>query len=59
MRWMDFILMVTLAMITGTFGQVLECWDRKSKDLVAIEIIRGLQNYSEASMIEVYVIRKA
>lgn len=27
----------------GTFGQVLECWDRKSKDRVAIKIVCGLQ----------------
>lgn len=45
-------------MFTGTFGQVLECWDRKSKDLVAIKIVRGLQKYREAAMIEVDVLRK-
>jgi dual-specificity kinase len=42
----------------GTFGQVLECWDRKSKDMVAIKIVRGLQKYREAAMIEVDVLRK-
>ena len=42
----------------GTFGQVLECWDRKSKDLVAIKIVRGLQKYREAAMIEIDVLRK-
>jgi len=42
----------------GTFGQVLECWDRKSKDTVAIKIVRGLQKYREAAMIEVDVLRK-
>jgi len=41
----------------GTFGQVLECWDRKSKDLVAIKIVRGLKKYREAAMIEVDVLR--
>jgi len=42
----------------GTFGQVLECWDRKSKDLVAIKIVRGLQKYREAAMIEIDVLRE-
>jgi len=42
----------------GTFGQVLECWDRKSKDLVAIKIVRGLKKYREAAMIEVDVLRE-
>lgn len=27
----------------GTFGQVLECWDRKRKDYVAVKIIRNIQ----------------
>ena len=27
----------------GTFGQVLECWDRRRKDFVALKIIRNIQ----------------
>jgi hypothetical protein len=27
----------------GTFGQVLECWDRKRKDYVAVKIIRNIE----------------
>lgn len=42
----------------GTFGQVLECWDQKSKDFVAIKIVRGLQKYREAAMIEIDVLRE-
>jgi hypothetical protein len=26
---------------SGTFGQVLECWDRERKEMVAIKITRG------------------
>ncbi|KAL4440678.1 hypothetical protein ABPG77_000387 [Micractinium sp. CCAP 211/92] len=36
----------------GTFGQVLECWDRKRKDYVAVKIIRNIQKYRDAAMIE-------
>uniref|UniRef100_A0A0C9RKU0 TSA: Wollemia nobilis Ref_Wollemi_Transcript_13203_1636 transcribed RNA sequence n=1 Tax=Wollemia nobilis TaxID=56998 RepID=A0A0C9RKU0_9CONI len=37
----------------GTFGQVVECWDRKLKDFVAIKIVRGLQKYREEAQIEI------
>ena len=38
----------------GTFGRVLECWDRKNKDYVAIKIVRNVQKYRDAAMIEVW-----
>lgn len=38
---------------TGTFGQVLECWDRERKEMVAIKIIRGIKKYRDAAMIEI------
>ena len=38
----------------GTFGRVLECWDRKNKDYVAIKIVRNVQKYRDAAMIEVH-----
>ncbi|KAH8492939.1 hypothetical protein H0E87_022261 [Populus deltoides] len=37
----------------GTFGQVLECWDRERKEMVAIKIVRGIKKYREAAMIEI------
>jgi S-ribosylhomocysteine lyase LuxS involved in autoinducer biosynthesis len=37
----------------GTFGRVLECWDRKRKETVAIKVIRSVPKYREAAMIEV------
>jgi dual-specificity kinase len=38
---------------TGTFGRVLECWDRKNKEYVAIKIVRNVKKYRDAAMIEV------
>ncbi|KAL5205352.1 hypothetical protein ABZP36_033561 [Zizania latifolia] len=42
----------------GTFGQVLECWDRESKEMVAIKIVRAVRKYSDAAMIEIDVLQK-
>ncbi|OEL24759.1 Serine/threonine-protein kinase AFC2 [Dichanthelium oligosanthes] len=42
----------------GTFGQVLECWDRESKEIVAIKIVRSVKKYSDAAMIEIDVLQK-
>lgn len=41
----------------GTFGQVLECWDREQKEFVAIKIIRSIKKYREAAMVEVDVLQ--
>lgn len=40
----------------GTFGRVLECWDRKLKDCVAIKIVRNVDKYRHAAMIELEVL---
>lgn len=37
----------------GTFGRVLECWDRDTKSYVAIKVIRNVPKYHEAALIEV------
>jgi hypothetical protein len=37
----------------GTFGRVLECWDRKNKDYCAIKVVRAIRKYRDAAMIEV------
>ncbi|KAG0497946.1 hypothetical protein HPP92_002637 [Vanilla planifolia] len=42
----------------GTFGQVLECWDRERKEMVAIKIVRGIKKYRDAAMIEIEMLRK-
>jgi len=36
----------------GTFGIVLECWDRIARAYVAIKIIRNIEKYRAAAMIE-------
>jgi len=38
---------------SGTFGQVLECWDRERKEMVAIKITRGTKTYRDTAMIEI------
>ncbi|KAK3132646.1 hypothetical protein QOZ80_6AG0525620 [Eleusine coracana subsp. coracana] len=42
----------------GTFGQVLECWDRENKEMVAIKVVRAVKKYSDAAMIEIDVLQK-
>ncbi|CAI8609833.1 unnamed protein product [Vicia faba] len=42
----------------GTFGQVLECWDRERKEMVAIKIVRGIKKYREAAMIEIDMLQQ-
>lgn len=39
--------------IAGTFGMVLECWDRITRCYVAIKIIRNIEKYRRAAMVEV------
>ncbi|GLT36658.1 hypothetical protein SLA2020_110210 [Shorea laevis] len=41
----------------GTFGQVLECWDRETREMVAIKVIRSIKKYREAAMIEIDVLQ--
>lgn len=41
----------------GTFGRVLECWDREKKEYVAIKVVRNVPKYRTAAMIEIDVLR--
>ncbi|KAL6969367.1 CAAX prenyl protease 1, variant 4 [Sarracenia purpurea var. burkii] len=41
----------------GTFGQVLECWDREGKEMVAIKVVRSIKKYREAAMMEIDVLQ--
>ncbi|XP_021293207.1 serine/threonine-protein kinase AFC2-like isoform X2 [Herrania umbratica] len=41
----------------GTFGQVLECWDRETKEMVAIKVVRSIKKYREAAMMELDVLQ--
>ncbi|XP_022864143.1 serine/threonine-protein kinase AFC3 isoform X1 [Olea europaea var. sylvestris] len=42
----------------GTFGRVLECWDRQTRDYVAIKVIRSIQKYRDAAMVEIDVLQR-
>lgn len=42
----------------GTFGRVLECWDRQTREYVAIKVVRSIKKYREAAMIEVEVLER-
>ena len=41
----------------GTFGKVVECYDRSERRRVAIKVIRAIQKYRDASQIEIRVLR--
>ncbi|XP_010254141.1 PREDICTED: serine/threonine-protein kinase AFC3 isoform X2 [Nelumbo nucifera] len=41
----------------GTFGRVLECWDRQTREYVAIKVVRSLRKYREAAKIEIDVLQ--
>lgn len=41
----------------GTFGKVVNCYDRKMQRFVAIKVIRAVQKYRDASQIEIRVLQ--
>ena len=41
----------------GTFGRVLECWDRETRSYTAVKVIRSVRKYREAAMMEIKVLR--
>ncbi|KAM7275134.1 hypothetical protein ACFE04_017000 [Oxalis oulophora] len=45
-----------IASVVGTFGRVLECWDRQTKEYVAIKVVRSINKYRDAAMIEIDVL---
>lgn len=40
----------------GTFGMVLECWDRVTRSYVAVKVIRNIDKYRRAAMVELEVL---
>lgn len=40
----------------GTFGKVVECWDRRHGKRVAIKIVRSIAKYREAAKLEIDVL---
>ncbi|WFD24120.1 dual-specificity kinase [Malassezia equina] len=41
----------------GTFGKVVQCYDRQQRRHVAIKVIRAVQKYRDASQIEIRVLK--
>ncbi|XP_031405116.1 serine/threonine-protein kinase AFC3 isoform X2 [Punica granatum] len=41
----------------GTFGRVLECWDRQTKEYVAIKVVRNVAKYRDAALVEVDILQ--
>lgn len=46
-----------IASAVGTFGRVLECWDRQAREYVAIKVVRSIKKYRDAAMIEVDILQ--
>ncbi|KAI8072317.1 kinase-like domain-containing protein [Gongronella butleri] len=42
----------------GTFGRVVECFDRKQRTYCAIKIIRSVQKYRDASHVEIKILNR-
>jgi serine/threonine protein kinase len=40
----------------GTYGKVVECYDKKRERYVAVKIIRNLEKYREAAKIEIRIL---
>lgn len=40
----------------GTFGKVVECWDRRQAHRVAIKVVRSVTKYREAARLEIDVL---
>lgn len=45
-----------LASSVGTFGRVLQCWDREMREFVAIKVVRSIRKYRDAAMIEIDIL---
>ncbi|XVF35498.1 hypothetical protein REPUB_Repub18cG0150700 [Reevesia pubescens] len=46
-----------IASVVGTFGRVLECWDRQTREYVAIKVVRSIRKYRDAAMVEVDILK--
>ena len=42
----------------GTFECVLECWDRETREYVAIKVVRSTRKYRDAAIIEIDVLNR-
>ena len=41
----------------GTFGRVVECWDTVTETRCAVKVIRNVQKYRDAAMVEIEVLK--
>ncbi|KAJ1482683.1 hypothetical protein T484DRAFT_1803167 [Baffinella frigidus] len=41
---------------SGTYGKVVECWDRQASSYCAVKVIRALRKYRAAAITEVSVL---
>jgi Protein kinase domain len=42
---------------TGTFGRVVECWDRQHRRYVAVKIVRKVRRYYDSALVEADILR--
>ncbi|XP_073315477.1 serine/threonine-protein kinase AFC3 isoform X1 [Primulina huaijiensis] len=42
----------------GTFGRVLECWDREIREYVAIKVVKSTAKYRDAARVEIDVLQR-
>ena len=42
----------------GTFGKVLECWDRKHRRRVAVKVVRNVSRYREGAEVEIDILHR-
>ncbi|KAK4796899.1 hypothetical protein SAY86_029225 [Trapa natans] len=46
-----------MLLAVGTFGRVLECWDKQTQEYVAIKVVRNIGKYRDAALIEVNILQ--
>lgn len=52
------VLYQQVASAVGTFGRVLECWDREIREHVAIKVVKSTTKYRDAARIEIDVLQR-
>lgn len=55
--WLCFYPCQQVASTVGTFGRVLECWDRRDCAMVAIKVVRSIRKYRDAAMVEIDILQ--
>lgn len=45
-------------LFAGTFGKVLDCWDSELNKNVALKVVRAVEKYKDAAMIEIDILEK-